>query len=845
MSRNELFTGLKGIKEQTKDKAPLRRAIPIILSVWIIGLTIYQCCFVGFFPIEPLHFNTISLFVGALKRVSISGSHITNILYALGFNLMAMLIGSRILRWLKVEPDSITTRLAFAIPIGLGIYSIGVFLIGICGLLYKEVVCVFLVFLAALSLSEMKPFLKDWRESVSSGASKIDYLFLPLIGLFVIMPLFVSFSPIACSDPLLYHMALPKIYLAHHGITYEPYSIFSTWPANTEMLYLLGLLISGESLSQLFSFSISLAFLFALFSFGKRFFSKTVGYLCVVIFLLIPTFATYISQLMVDTNFTLYAFLGIFAFLIWIEKKRDEWLYLSAICCGFAGAIKFHGLFFVLAFFISFFLTVKRDAIWGRRLFYCVLATGVVVLPWYVRSWILTGNPVLPFFYNFFGGKNWNEYSNLCYVDRHSWFGFREIRNLQELVTVTKWLFFSNTLGPGLSNPLIFFIFLIPGLICFKGWNKTAWYLFFIALAHYIFSLLTSPQTRYIFPYFAVLSIMVAYIITMIWSRHVLLKVIIVLSLVSFIFVGLLKTYKINERPFFTGLGVISAQEFLKHRFDSTLYDLSQWANKNLTKDAKILLWTIKGYFLDKEYVWIDPAYQGLLDFGRINNSSEFLTAIKKLNITHILYFPNGLAPTPSNLPHQQFLKLWHQELVDSGKIGLLKQIGDSGIYALVPPDYFVLDGNTISFHDESQHKYLVKGWSSTEEWGTWSEGEESVILINLKKLKDEIASSASGGLAMTNNRDYIMLIKATGFSVPGKQQSVKIYLDDNLLGEHTFTHPVTHFEDIEVKIPSAYIKESNQRIKFVYSFTGSPVEYGMGPDVRQLAMGVSTIEFR
>ncbi|MGR3310828.1 MAG: hypothetical protein ACUZ77_08630, partial [Candidatus Brocadiales bacterium] len=113
-------------------------------------------------------------------------------------------------------------------------------------------------------------------------------------------------------------------------------------------------------------------------------------------------------------------------------------------------------------------------------------------------------------------------------------------------------------------------------------------------------------------------------------------------------------------------------------------------------------------------------------------------------------------------------------------------------------------------------------------EWGTWSEGEESFIILNFGEPKD-----------------YTMRIKATGFSVPGKQQSVRIYLDNNLLGEHTFTQSTTYFEEFEMKIPSAYIKEGNQQIRFVYGFTGSPAEYGMGADVRQLAMGVSSIEFK
>ncbi|MGR3310794.1 MAG: hypothetical protein ACUZ77_08460, partial [Candidatus Brocadiales bacterium] len=99
--------------------------------------------------------------------------------------------------------------------------------------------------------------------------------------------------------------------------------------------------------------------------------------------------------------------------------------------------------------------------------------------------------------------------------------------------------------------------------------------------------------------------------------------------------------------------------------------------------------------------------------------------------------------------------------------------------------------------------------------------------------------------LDFRETKDYTMLINATGFSVPDKQQNVRIYLDDNLLGEYTFTQPTTHFEDFEIKIPSAYIKEGNQRIRFVYNFTGSPAVYGTSHDIRQLAMGVRTIEFK
>jgi hypothetical protein len=248
------------------------------------------------------------------------------------------------------------------------------------------------------------------------------------------------------------------------------------------------------------------------------------------------------------------------------------------------------------------------------------------------------------------------------------------------------------------------------------------------------------------------------------------------------------------------------------------------WANENLPQDAKVLTWYLHAYYLEREYQRVNPAWQGVLDFSKIKDAPTFLRSIKELGITHLLYQTPGCYIV---LHAQKLIERCVTELIESGRVIMLKDVGKFAIYSLtVPPDYFALDGNTIRFYDESQRKYLVKGWASAEEWGAWSEGEESLIIINFKDPKD-----------------YTMLIKAKGSPVPGREQNVRIYFDDNLLSEWTFTNTTTTLEDFEVKIPSAYIKEGNQRIRFVYSYTGSPTaEHGSGPDSRQLAMGVSSI---
>ncbi|MFQ5976401.1 MAG: ArnT family glycosyltransferase, partial [Candidatus Hydrothermarchaeales archaeon] len=468
----------KVMKKQTTDTPFLRKAIPITLSVWLLSLTIYYCFNVSwlshFSSVQP---GTKQLIVETLKFhwVPVFLSQLPYVFYALILNFIAILIGNRILRYLKVDFDSNISKIIFSIPLGWSIYSIGIFYLGVSKLLYKEAIYCFIMLLGVLSILEIKRFFREWKALTIISRYKIDktdLICLPLIIIFITLQLVMSFSPVWTIDSMVYHMALPKLHIKQHTLVHVPGFLYGTLPAHTGMLYLLGLITSSEILSKLFSLSISLMFLISTFSIGNRYFSREVGYLAAIITMLsIPLFPCYFSQPFADASFGLFSLLGIYAFFMWIEEKKDGSLYLSIFCCASAAATKIQGLFFVLLFFAGFLVYASGRLKMNRqfrakdganlrilrKLAWFILVVGIIALPWYVRSWWLTGDPVFPFLYDYLGASasgEWNKYSNMCLWEFYSGHGFKGARSFSDIIRIAKALFFTGNINNSFS-PII------------------------------------------------------------------------------------------------------------------------------------------------------------------------------------------------------------------------------------------------------------------------------------------------------------------------------------------------------------------------------------------------------
>jgi hypothetical protein len=657
----------------------------IILFIWIVGLTVYYWQTLRLNDVPALVFNSFNLVLNAVKNAQFPGVNVLNLFLIIALNLIAILTGYRILRWLRVGFDSNIGKIVFSVSIGWAVYSMGVFYLGIFHVLFKWVIYGFIGSLGILSIFEARNFLDDWKRLNAIGkkggrtrVSKADWVFLPIISVFLFIPFITSFSPVSSSDAIMYHMALPKVYLMKHALVHMQGNWYSTLPASTEMLYLLGMAVSNDTLSKLFSLSITAMFFLSMFYAGTRYFTKSVGYLGIIVFLTINRGFLFYSAPLVDISLTLYSLIGIFAFLNWLETRNDPWLYLSALCCGLAASIKFHGLLFICLFLLGFFIMVEKDSRFLKRLLWCAIPAGIASLPWYVRSWVLTGNPLFPFFRGMFGGTSWSTSTTETFQQAYLHTGF--FSKLMDFPIFTGGTFF-----PGKAEwhtiPLIFLMFLIPTLIMFKQWNRWVKFLLIAGFIQYTFTFFSAPNLRFMFPFFALLSLVVGYTVSALFEKYKLLRVPIIASVTIFVAIGLVKGYRMNEIPFFVGLGTIKKDEFLtKTRRGLYDYDITTWANKHLPKtSSKILSWKQHNYYLDVDYL---SAVQtlGPFDFSKIRDADSFHKYIQSYGITHLLYSNYSWTREGET---EQILTNWVKELAQTGKIKLLKRGNTAAIFAL------------------------------------------------------------------------------------------------------------------------------------------------------------------
>jgi hypothetical protein len=176
-----------------------------------------------------------------------------SVLYAAGLNLLLLLtalgVGAPAIVRLGMKREETGAFFLFAIPIGLGILSLITLALGTLGLFYAWVAWVLLCTVALCGLVELvlhravyKAGLRRSLPSLRQRPLIWTAALLALLSLNLFYPLVAhGLIPPVSHDEVAYHLAIPKIYIQHRGITYIPFIPYSNWPLGTEMLYTLGL----------------------------------------------------------------------------------------------------------------------------------------------------------------------------------------------------------------------------------------------------------------------------------------------------------------------------------------------------------------------------------------------------------------------------------------------------------------------------------------------------------------------------------------------------------------------------------------------------------------------------
>lgn len=259
-----------------------------------------------------------------------------------------------------------------------------------------------------------------------------------IVSLFAVISFLCAFTPPWEYDEQEYHLGAVAYMLRHEKALCVPANVYSHFPRNAEMLFLLtGILfrhISGDArdgvyAGKLINLGLGLltamlvAWMVARCRRGAAEGSETSAY-AFAFYYCSPAIIVFSAIAYVEMALTFYLFLALCLFLIYVGvdpgESRHRILY-AVLCggvCGLAAGCKYTGILFgivplcVFIFLHNLFvtgITFKTKILFGMRdatIFY--VSAVALLLPWLIRNMILTGNPVFPLMYSIFGGRGWD-----------------------------------------------------------------------------------------------------------------------------------------------------------------------------------------------------------------------------------------------------------------------------------------------------------------------------------------------------------------------------------------------------------------------------------------------------
>lgn len=489
----------------------------------------------------------------------------------------------------------------FAFAILIGIYSYLIFVLGLLGVLFKNNIIVatslYVLLIVFFEKEVLLNFFQSFKIFKQVHAKKIirEKLIIFFFLIFLVQAL-VNFigalGPEYAFDALWYHLTLPKIYLLNHSIFHIPGNLlyYSDMPRLGEMLYTAALSLQDEILAKVIHFSFGILSTFALYKLSRKLLSQKLSLLAALLFYSNLVVAWESTTAYVDffrTFFEIMAFLG---FINWLERSEKKWLLISSLMLGLAISAKILavGSLLIFAILIGYKGFIEKKIIVSSIVnilaYWCI--SIFTALPWFVFSFVNTGNPIYPILSNYYVPNMNNSFNPLNFIS-------------------AVWSLFTRSSDP--VSPL-YLVFLPFSLFIFKTANQKLKTVFIYSLLS-IFIWYFTPGTeggRFILPYLPVLSILtIAIIYSMksykkIYSTSIFL--IIVLSFMSIFYRGIT-----NSKFIPVILGKESKEQFLKNHLNFSFgdfYDVDGYFKNKIRTDDKVLLYGFHNlYYVDFPFI--------------------------------------------------------------------------------------------------------------------------------------------------------------------------------------------------------------------------------------------------
>ncbi len=587
----------------------------------------------------------------------------------------ALLFGTQLLHWLRVAPGAAWAHALAGFGLGIVLIAYAILLLGLFAALKLIWVIAILAIMIACGVGQ-------WRLVVRAAGAARNYLratwrnpaqsvVLVFIAIWVLMTLGSALVPPDSGDwdGLSQHLAQAWTY-AHEGrvrpLWFDHHSQF---PCTMQMLYTAGELADGYLTARLLHWLMGMLSVVWAVLIAQRFLSQgrggsSVGLWTAFILVSTPIFTWLTGVAYVDLGSTFFALGALYFFLDWALNRTPNALALTGLMLAGGMTVKMQGValagVIIIAAAILIISQRRNWRDWG-------LACALVVIiggPWYLKSHLITGNPVYPFAYEVFGGKQWTQQQADFYEHHQMAFGYGELPDGKELAQMSFWR--KRLLGPRepykwLIGPVLLtirpwdfavdrnlrpqalllhwigplYLLLILLLLVWKR-PPAVGLVMWLFLPLWLWWFFSMQYTRYLLPSLVLLCPLAGYSLSQLLSRSgpvraaagTVTSLWAVCALVPLVF-NLIMAWPIIS-------GKAPWEQYLNATLD--VYEPSRYIARYLPEDAVIATYgEPRYYYFERPAVWADPGHSRLFVYETMQTPEDLVNRYRELGITHVL----------------------------------------------------------------------------------------------------------------------------------------------------------------------------------------------------------------
>ncbi len=437
----------------------------------------------------------------------------------------------------------------------------------------------------------------SWLEKAAVAAVLCAWL-LALLG---------ALAPSTGWDAAVAHLALPSDYGRAGRILTEPGNVYSGYPHFMHSLYAVAMLGNHELPVSLLNWSMGCLACIAIYSLGRRVGTRQTGLVSAALLATAPIYLDQAGNVGIDLPFVAYSTAALAAAVAWHDERKLHWLVVAGILAGASCGIRHTG-YLVCGLLILGVAILSLRAKFLHPLGAFALVATIAALPWLIRSWLVTGNPIFPFLLSVFPDSPIDHIAVSTpgaheSIGRSSGMGLVAFLRFPWDIVMRPAMYDGWNKSPG----GMILILGVPGLIV---GGARAWWLGAFSAAGGAAFFFFQRLARYLLPFFTPMMVVAALTAERLPRGR---RAVAALLIFSFAYGLALHAAAVHFRiP--VVLGRQSKQDYLNERVER--YGAFVFANSRLNDGGRILTLDQRSYYLD------GPSYQNHWSLKRIASLS-------------------------------------------------------------------------------------------------------------------------------------------------------------------------------------------------------------------------------